>query len=450
MAVVLTILGVVLYLRLESQLDETLNQGLRSRAGDVSALIQRSGSALDAPGRSVLDERGESFAQILRADGSVVDGSPKLQAESLLTPDLLARAARETVIFTRPNPFELGEPARLLATPVTARDQRLVVVVGAGADDRNSQLHSLALLLAISGPIALLLASLAGYGVASAALRPVEAMRRKADEITEDELGERLPVGSTDDEIARLGTTLNRMLTRLENAVERERAFVADASHEFRTPLAVLRTELELALKGDRPREMLRDALQSATEETDRLAELADALLVIARADGGKLYLATTDIDTAELLDGVSVRFDARVRASGRTLVVDRSPATHVTADPHRVEQALGNLVENALRHGNGSIHLGTTARDDTIALFVRDEGPGFPPEFVGQAFERFTRGDQARSRGGTGLGLSIVQAIARAHGGEARAANDPDGGAKVSIELPAGPGDGRRALTGA
>jgi two-component system OmpR family sensor kinase len=438
MAVVLAIVGIVLYLRFEAQLDETLNQGLRSRAGDVSALIQRTGSALDAPGRSVLDERGESFAQILAAaDGTVVDGSPKLQAEPLLEPALLQRAARETFIFTRPNPFELSEPARLLVTPVTARGRRLVVVVGAGADDRNSQLHTLALLLAISGPIALLLASLAGYGVASAALRPVEAMRRKADEITEDDPGERLPVGGADDEIGRLGKTLNGMLARLESALERERAFVADASHEFRTPLAVLKTEFELALKGDRPREMLRDALNSASEETDRLAELADALLVIARADGGQLHLAMTEIDTAELLDAVSVRFDARVRASGRTLVVDDSPPTHLTADPHRLEQALGNLVENALRHGKGNIHLGTTGHDDTIVLFVRDEGQGFPPEFVAQAFERFTRADQARSRGGTGLGLSIVQAIARAHGGKARAANDPAGGAKVSIELP-------------
>ena len=440
MAVVLAIIGIILYLRFQAQLDETMDQGLRSRAGDVSALIQRSGSALDAPGRSVLDERGESFAQILRAaDGTVVDGSPRLKAESLLTREQLARAATETLIFTRPNPFEVGEPARLLVTPVAASGRRLVVVVGAGADDRNSHLYSLAILLAICGPLALLLASLAGYGVASAALRPVEAMRRKASEITEDDPSGRLPVGATDDEIARLGTTLNDMLARLERAVERERAFVADASHEFRTPLAVLKTELELGLKGDRPREMLREALQSASEETDRLAELADALLVIARAEGGKLQLAKTEIDTAELLEGVSVRFAARVRASGRTLIVDGSPATYVTADVHRVEQAMGNLVENALRYGDGTIHLGTTGDLDTIALFVRDEGPGFPPEFVADAFERFTRADQARSRGGAGLGLSIVQAIARAHGGRARATNDPDGGAKVLIELPVG-----------
>jgi signal transduction histidine kinase len=445
MAVVLAVIGIALYLRFEAQLDETMNQGLRSRAGDVSALIQRSDSGLAAPGRSVLVERGESFAQILDAGGAVVDGSPKLTAEPLLTPARVARAARRTLIFTRPNPFELDEPARVLATPVTARGRRLIVAVGAGADDRNSQLASLALLLGISGPVALLLASLAGYGVASAALRPVDAMRRKADEITEEDPGERLPVGTADDEIARLGTTLNGMLARLERAVERERAFVADASHELRTPLAILKTEIELALRGERTAEELRDALQSASEETDRLAELAEALLVIARADGGKLPLTTAPIDVAELLDAVSVRFDSRVRASGRSLVVDGVAQTHVTADRGRLEQALDNLVENALRHGQGSIHLATRAHNGRIELDVRDEGPGFPPQFIAEAFERFTRADHARARGGSGLGLSIVQMIAHAHGGDARAANDPDGGARVTIELPVtGPGTKR------
>jgi two-component system, OmpR family, sensor kinase len=441
MAVVLALVGIVLYTQFRAHLDDTLNQGLRSRAGDVSALIQRGDSGLAAPGRSVLVERGESFAQILDTDGNVLDGSPKLTATSLLTPARVAQAARRTLIFTRPNPFEVTEPARLLATPVTAGGRRLIVVVGAGADDRNSQLASLALLLAISGPIALLLASLAGYGVASAALRPVEAMRRKADEITEEDPGERLPVGTADDEIARLGTTLNCMLARLERAVERERAFVADASHELRTPLAILKTEIELALRSGRTVDELRDALRSAAEETDRLTELAQALLVIARVDSGRLPLAPGEVDSAQLLHAVSVRFDARVRASGRALVVDDAPRTQLTADARRLEQALDNLVENALRHGSGSIHLGAAVYDGTVELHVRDEGAGFPPEFIGKAFERFTRADPARGRGGSGLGLSIVRMIARAHGGDARAANDAGGGARVTIELPvAGP----------
>jgi len=316
-------------------------------------------------------------------------------------------------------------------------------VAGAGIDDRNSQLASLALLLGVGGPVALLLASLAGYGVASGALRPVEAMRRKADAITEDDSGERLPVGSADDEIARLGKTLNGMLARLQGAVERERAFVADASHELRTPLAILKTEIELALRGERDAAELRDALLSAAEETDRLAELAEALLVIARSDGGGLALAMAQVDTAELLDGVSVRFASRVRAGGRELVVEDAARIRLTADARRLEQALDNLVENALRHGTGAIRLGAGAHDGTVELHVRDEGPGFPPDFIATAFERFTRADHARSRGGSGLGLSIVQTIVRAHGGRARALNDPGGGARVSIELPlAGPGE--------
>ncbi len=437
MAVVLAVVGVAVYVRFAAQLDATFDQGLRSRAGDISSLIQQRDSALSAPGASVLVERNESFAQILDADGSVVDASAKLQAAPLLSPARLRRAARQTFIFTRSNPFERDEPARLLATPVTARGRRLVVVVGAGADDRNSELASLALLLAIGGPVALLLASLAGYGVATAALRPVDAMRRKAEEITDEDPGERLPVGAADDELARLGSTLNGMLARLEDAVRRERAFVADASHELRTPLAILKTEIELALRGERPATELRDALRSAAEETDRLAELADALLTIARADDGRLALSTARVDLPKLLGCVRERFRSRAADDGRRIAIDDEPAASVTADPRRIEQALDNLVENALRHGAGTIHLSAAARDATVALDVRDEGDGFAPDFLPAAFERFSRADPARARGGTGLGLAIVRTIARAHGGEARAVNDPRGGARVTIELP-------------
>ena len=443
MAVVLTVIGFVLFDQFRSHLDETLEQGLRSRASDISALIQRDPtSTLSGRGRRELVERGEGFSQVLDADGSVQSAShPLVAAAPLLTRSQIRRVDQgQTIIIERWNPFEVSppEPARVLATPVTAQGRRLIVVAAAGADDRNSHLHDLVKLLLIGGPIALLLASLAGYGVASAALRPVEAMRRKATEITEDARGERLPVQATDDEIARLGTTLNDMLVRLERAFDRERAFVSDASHELRTPLAILKAEIELALKGERSREELVAALESAAEETDRLAELTEALLVIARSDGGKLPLTTTAVQTSGLLAGIKVRFERRVEASGRSLVVDEDgDGAKLTCDPPRLEQALSNLVENALHHGAGTIHLAANAGARHIELHVRDEGPGFPPEFIAQAFERFTRADGARTRGGSGLGLSIVQVIADAHGGVARAANHPDGGADVWIELP-------------
>jgi two-component system, OmpR family, sensor kinase len=436
MAVVLAGIAVGLYLRFESQLDETINQGLRSRAGDVTLFLQRPAGGLGGAQRPLVD-RDESFAQILELDGSVYDASAALRDQPLLTPaEVRAATGRKQTILSRRNPFE-AEPARLLATPVSAQGRRLLVVVGTDSDDRDATLRNLVLSFLIGGPVALLLASLAGYGVASAALAPVEQMRRKAAQITDHTPGERLPVGRTDDEIARLGTTLNTMLERLERSFERERAFVADASHELRTPLAILKTEIELALREGRTHAELVAALRSAAEETDRLAELAEALLIIARADGGKLALASTALRSDELLEDVRSRFAVWLHANDRQLVVADDTAAALTGDRRRLEQALGNLVENALHHGAGTIHLAADADPQRIELHVRDEGPGFPPQFIAEAFERFTRADPARTRGGSGLGLSIVQVIAGAHGGVARAANHPDGGADVWIELP-------------
>ncbi|MEA2194090.1 MAG: hypothetical protein QOG42_524, partial [Solirubrobacteraceae bacterium] len=393
MAVLLALIATGLYLRFEHQLDEAINQGLRARADDVALFLQRPAGSLGDEGASRLVEHGEGFAQILALDGTVRDATSRLPDRPLLTAaEVRAAAARKQTILTRVNPFETGsEPARLLATPIAARGTRLLVVVGTDSDDRDAALNRLLLLFLIGGPIALLLASLAGYGVASAALAPVEQMRRKAAQITEHTPGERLPVGGSDDEIARLGTTLNSMLARLERSFERERSFVADASHELRTPLAILKTEIELALREGRTQAELVDALRSAGEETDRLAELAEALLIIARADGGELQLTRSSLRSDELLEGVAARFASRARAGDRALVVDDECAAPLTADRRRLEQALGNLVENALRHGQGSIHLATRAHNGRIELDVRDEGPGFPPQFIAEAFERFT-----------------------------------------------------------
>ncbi len=437
MAIVLALIAVGLYQRFESELDETINRGLRARAADVSLFVQAPAGRLGDASRSRLVDRDESFAQVLELDGAIYDASPRLRDRPLLTDAEVRDAARRRqTILARPNPFE-DEPARLLAATVTAQGRRLVIVVGTDSDDRDAALRHLLAMFLIGGPVALLLASLAGYGVASAALAPVEQMRRKAAQITDHTPGERLPVGRTDDEIARLGTTLNSMLAGLERSFERERAFVADASHELRTPLAILKTEIELALRAGRTHAELVAALRSAGEETDRLAELAEALLIIARADGGELPLTPASLHSDELLAGVAARFAGRARAADRALVVADEPPALLTADRRRLEQALGSLVENALQHGAGTIHLAARTHGGVVELHVRDEGPGFPAAFLAEAFERFTRADPARTRGGSGLGLSIVQVIARAHGGVARAANHPDGGADVWIELP-------------
>jgi signal transduction histidine kinase len=265
-------------------------------------------------------------------------------------------------------------------------------------------------------------------------------MRRRAAAISAAEPEQRLPLPGADDEIRRLGETLNRMLGRLETAIERERAFVDDASHELRTPLAMHKTELELALRYAQTPEELRAAIASAVVEVDRLIQLAEDLLVLARSDEGKLPLDLRRVGVAELLGHVRERFSARIAESGRALVIEPSDGLAVEGDRLRLEQALTNLVENAIEHGGGEITVRATGGDREVAIHVEDQGPGFADEFIERAFERFSRGDPARGGNGTGLGLAIVDAIARAHRGRAQAVNRDGNGADVWIELPATP----------
>lgn len=439
MAIVLAVLGTSLYLRFESELDASVDQGLRSRAGDVTALVRQADSGLTDAGRSPLTERGESVAQIVDGANRVVDAPPQLRTRSLLTISQLKVARAHTVLIERGKPFEDAGPTRLLATPVRAQDRRLVVIVGASLEDRRGALRNLATLLLVGGPVALLLASGAGYGVAAAALKPVEAMRRRATAIGSADTGERLPVARADDEIGRLGDTLNAMIGRLEQTFQRERTFVSDASHELRTPLAVLKTELELALHSGRSAHELRDALESAAEETDRLTRLAQDLLVIARSDQDGLPVRLEPVDAAILLQDVRERHAGRSTGSGRRLTVMAPLGLVLMVDRPRIEQALDNLIDNALRHGVGEVRVtASESRDRGLAVVaVSDEGSGFPDGFAGEAFNRFTRADEARAGAGSGLGLAIVDAIARAHGGRAHALNQGHGGAVVSIELP-------------
>jgi signal transduction histidine kinase len=239
------------------------------------------------------------------------------------------------------------------------------------------------------------------------------------------------------DEVARLGETLNALLARIEGGLGRERRFVADASHELRTPLALLRTELELALRRGRSPEELERAIRSAAAETERLHRLADDLLLLARSEQGRLPLRLAPTGIGDVLETVAARFAPRTADGARSLSVDADAAPVVVADALRLERALGNMVENALRHEGGRVVLTAAAHDATVELHVLDEGPGFPSAFLDRAFERFSRADEAREGGGGGLGLAIVDIVARAHDGTARASNRPEGGADVWITLP-------------
>src|SRR5215217_217953 len=406
MAALLAAVGAFVYVQVRSDLDESLDNGLRSR-GDELAALAGSGGRLDATGGR-LSEAEESFAQILDVSGRVVDGTPPLEARPSLSRDELAVARRGPLFVDRDSFPGLDDPVRLLARPAGGGT---VVVAGAGRDDRDEALAALSSVLLFGGPLALALAALAGWALTGAALRPVAAMRAQAASISRLGSSSRLPVSPARDELAALGRTLNEMLDRLERSTERERGFVASASHELRTPLALMKGELELALREGRTPEELH---------------------VLARADEGRLPVRRERLDAGELLASVARRFQSRLPVA----VADDGHGI-VEADRLRIEQALGNLVDNALRHGGRPVTLSAERADGALRLSVTDRGPGFPPELLDHAFERFTRGDAARSRGGAGLGLAIVDAIARAHGGSAGVVNLDAGGAKAWIELP-------------
>jgi heavy metal sensor kinase len=427
--------GFLLYHHQETSLDRTLDQSLRARSADLAALVREADPGLrEAPPAPVADATG-SFAQVLDSRGRIHDQSPGLGPRPLLTGQLLARARLGTLLVTRAR--RLGTDVRLLAVPLRGQEQRLVLIVGAPLHSRDQSLANLRSELLVGGPAALLLASLIGYLVAGAALRPVERMRIRAASITEQHLSERLPVPPANDEIARLGTTLNEMLARIEQAVKRERSFVADASHELRAPLALIRTEVELALDLPRSGEELEAALRSIGEEADRLSQLADDLLVLAQLDEGELPLRKEPIVISAVLHDLAARFQRRAADDQRSIHVD-APELQVEADHVRLEQALANLVDNALRHGAGTITLTGSSAPDEVEIHVADEGHGFPDNVAQTAFERFTRGDAARTSSGAGLGLAIVRAVAEAHGGRVAVSTDPTSGTDVILTLPA------------
>jgi two-component system, OmpR family, sensor kinase len=431
---VLAVTGGYLYHRFSADLDGAIDNGLRSRAADVRALVGESDSGL-REGR--LSEHNDSFAEILSPAGRVLDATPELRGRVLLGTRERQRASRQAIFLQRKGPPALAGESRLLAIPVSSNGKPAIVVVGTSTDTRSDSLSDLLGILLLGGPIALLVAALAAYGGAGAALRPVEAMRARAAEISAAAPRARLPVPAADDEIGRLGSTLNAMLERLGEALEHERRFVADASHELRTPLSILKTELELALGEGRTREELHAALASAADETDRLTQLSEDLLVLAQSDRGRLPVSVQAVSVRTVLEDVSARFALRAHASGREIEIACAEDLRASVDRLRIEQAIGNLLDNSLRYGAGVIELRAERAGKSLVLVVLDSGRGFPNGFAERAFERFSRPSATHDGAGAGLGMAIVESIAAAHGGSATAGNATGGGAFVRLELP-------------
>jgi heavy metal sensor kinase len=443
LTLVFVLLGLLTFVFLRHYLEENLldNQARRARQiadtlvasarSDTEATLAAQVESLYSP------EANDRFIRITRADGTVVyaSGPP-----------------REARFNPREVPANLNASARKLELPggallVAACDaaasdgSRYRVEVGTSAAPSEALLRRILAILAVGLPLAVGAAVAGGFVLVRRALRPVAEIARKAQEISEHNLSERLPIVRSGDEIERLSVSLNHMLGRLERAVTGSKQFVADASHELRTPLTVMRGELEGLAQAPGLGGETREAVGSVLEEVDRLAEIVEGLLALSRLDSGEAPGEWTRFDLAELAADTADQMSLLALDKAVTLTSTSDGGVTVEGDRARLKQVVVNLLDNAIKYtpAQGRVELAVQAEGNEALLEVKDSGIGIPPEALAHVFQRFYRVDGARSReqGGAGLGLSIVQSICSAHGAAVEVMSEPGAGTTFRVRLP-------------
>jgi two-component system OmpR family sensor kinase len=432
-AVLCLLVGVLVDYQYRNALRDALDDGLVTRFDNLERDLATSGDLSVEP---TLPD-AEAFAQIVDVDGEVVNAAPRALLERrVLTRDELAEARTKRITIER-SAAPGDQRSRLLAGPAGQKGLGLVVVIGTSLQEAIDAQQRLELALVIGLPLLAAIVSIGGWFLAGAALKPVRDLVEEADEISAVAARghrRRLSVPETGEELADLARHLNELLARIEGALEHERAFLDDASHDLRTPISIVRSELELARMQTEEGSELARALDSSLEEVDRLDRLAVNLLVLARTRS-----AGPPRPEPVELGALSQRAAETVARSrdGEAVPVEVTGSAEIRGDEDAIERAVLNLVENAARHADRRVDVAVSTVGDDAVVVVRDDGPGFPPELLGHAAGRFVRG--AADEHGAGLGLAIVDAIATAHGGELEIENRPGGGAEVQLRVPLG-----------
>ncbi len=395
----------------------------------------------------VAPEGGPSFrrldrlVQIIDGEGHALARSANLGKATLpASSSLLDELAQGHTVFRTLHSFG-DEPVRMVAIPVRGHADVRGIQVAGSLDDVNHVVRSVTLMLVVMGVALILAVGLAGTLLTKRAFKAIDNVVDRARRIGESNFAERLPHPGTPDEIGKLIDTLNAMLDRLEHGFESQRRFTADASHELRSPLSRLRTEMEVALRRPRDRAEYVETLQSCLEEVDRLTLLVEELLTLARLDAGQAREPVERVGLDRIIQDVARRFEPQARERGvqiRTRIegpvvadIGRGPASLV----------LANLIDNAVKFSpaGGAVTVSLADGPDEAVVSVTDEGPGIGAEDLPHVFERFYRGQAARAghAPGVGLGLALTQTIVRAHGGRIEAFNRPEKGTVFALRLP-------------
>lgn len=428
-----TVGSLALVAALGSSLTDEVVGLAEDRADTIVATLEDGASPADA---ATADEE-DRLVHIVTADGQVLARSPRAPDEPLASPE----DGPVTDVAAPSDDEEYVVVARSAETGTG--DGPLRVLVAQESSDIAEAQSALAGTLRVAVPLLTLVVGLLAWWLVGRALAPVDAIRREVDRIGADALDRRVPQPTTRDEVADLAATMNAMLDRLQQAQERQRRFVSDASHELRSPASAIRQHAEVGLAH--PDSTTVDELARVVlSEGHRIEQLVGHLLLLARSDEGRLTEGgrPVDLDDLVLEEAARVRADARAR-----LDVSSVSAGRVRGDALLLHRMVGNLVDNAARHARTTVKVGLTEVPGPnggreVRLVVDDDGPGIAPADRGRVLERFVRLDDARARdaGGAGLGLSIVQAVARAHGGRVEVSASPDGGARLEVLLPADP----------
>jgi heavy metal sensor kinase len=442
-ALALLVFATAIYVSFSRGLLNTIDASLNNHAERIAQAVGHPSATEEAsqPGVLILVPQ---FVSVLNKDGKVTDQI--LDAEGHAVP-ITSPALERVVKDWKPEYDEVAlsetEHARTITWPARDEDGELFyVVVGQSLKDVERAQNQLLLLLAIANPIALLLASVGGLWLANKAIRPVDRLTRAAERIGRGNLSERVTVPRSHDEIGRLAETFNQMIGRLERAFERERQFTADASHELKTPLAVLRGDIEVALRRERTSEEYKRVLQSSLEEIARLTKLTEDLLTLARSDANEAVLELEDVELDRLASEARAYIAPLANSAGVSLSYNPPDSPVIVEGDHkRLKQLLVNLLDNAIKYTSdgGSAKLSLGVENSSAVIEVADTGRGIPSNAVPHIFERFYRQTDPRDSRvtGFGLGLAISKWIVDAHGGSIEAQSTEGVGTSFIIRLP-------------
>ncbi|MDE0803510.1 MAG: ATP-binding protein [Acidimicrobiales bacterium] len=425
--VALLVGGVSLVILLRGSLTDQVRTAAELRAADVASVLE-SGTP---PEDLAVDDEEDLLIQVVDASGDVVSSSENVEGE----PRLASLGSGQSRVIDSTPISDENHSFLLVAEDVDAPTGRFTVLVGRSTEIVTESTGLVVTVLAGGLPLLLLLVGAISWRVVGRTLAPVDSIRREVEEISASELHRRVPASATDDEIARLAATMNRMLDRLETSHDRQRRFVSDASHELRSPVATIRQHAEVALAHPASTTM-EELAEVVLVEDLRVQRLVEDLLLLARADENTLQVNRRPVDVDDL---VFEEAD-RVRAvSGHRVDVSGVSAGRVDGDPAQLRRVIRNLADNAIRHADSSIRLSLTDAGERVVFTIDDDGHGIETDTHARIFERFVRLDEARARddGGSGLGLAIVAEIVGAHGGSVHAEDSTSGGARFVVSLP-------------